>query len=325
MHASVRRLVVIAALLALALAVTGSAGHAQTSKITVNIGTIKIGALADLYAAEKLGYFAEQGLDAQLTIANNGNDLISALQSGKLDISLAIPGVAMRAREAGYKLSLVFQNELARGKAPDTGAIMVRADSPISSLKQLTGKKLAISGIGTQAWASVQFVLQKNGVDPASVTQLEIPTPAMSGALQQGLIDAVNVVEPFTSAILNAKVGKVISWNFVESVPNQPIGGFWAADDWLAKNPVVAKKFVKAMHKALTYMVAHPDEAKKIVAEYTGLKPEVIDNMTMIRWDDRVNKSDWQKTIQMLVQVGNLKTPITVEELVPPLAMDPGK
>jgi NitT/TauT family transport system substrate-binding protein len=298
---------------------------ATVPHVALNVGVLKIAALADIYAAQKLGYFDKEGLDVTLTTANNGNDLMTAMQSGKLDIVLAIPGVAMRADEKGYDATLVFQNELAHAKSPDTGALIVKADSPITSVKQLAGKKVAHSGIGTQAWAAVVDVEMKNGVDPKSVQDLEVSYPQMPGVLGQGLVDAVAAVDPFTSAILASKQGRVISWFYVDSVPGQPVGTFWASKAWVAKNADVVRRYQTAMHAAVVYMNAHPDEAKTFITEYSGMKPEAVKNMTPIRWDDRVNLASWTQTAKMLMAVHVIDKMPVFADMIPAASMDPGK
>jgi NitT/TauT family transport system substrate-binding protein len=322
------RLVATTAAAALALGAFTSAsapGRAAAAHVALNVGVLKIAALADVYAAQKLGYFDKVGLDVSLTTANNGNDLMTAMQSGKLDIILAIPGVALRADEKGYDATLVFQNELAHTKSPDSGALIVRNDSPITSVKQLAGKKIAHSGIGTQAWAAVVDVEMKNGVDPKSVQDLEVGYPQMPGVLQQGLVDAVAAVDPFTSGILAAKAGRVISWFYVDSVPGQPIGTFWASRDWVAKNADVVKRYQTAMHAVVTYMNAHPDDAKRFITAYTGMNAEAVRSMTPIRWDDRVDLGAWNRTAKMLVTTHVLDKMPTLSTMIPAGSMDPGK
>jgi NitT/TauT family transport system substrate-binding protein len=286
---------------------------------------LKIAALADVLAAQKLGYFDKVGLDITLTTANNGNDLMTAMQSGKLDIVLAIPGVAMRADEKGYDATLVFQNELSHTKSPDTGALIVKSDSPITSVKQLAGKKVAHGGIGTQAWAAVMDVEQKNGVDPHSVQDIEVSYPQMPGVLAQGLVDAVATVDPFTSGILAANAGRVISWYYIDSVPGQPVGAFWASRAWALKNADVVKRFQTAMHAAVVYMNGHPDDAKKLIVEYAGMNAEAVKNMTPIRWDDRVNLASWTETAKMLMAMHVLEKMPVFSEMVPASSADPGK
>ena len=318
--------VVAAAVLAAGVTVAATPGRAATPPhVALNVGVLKIAALADIYAAQKLGYFDKEGLDITLTTANNGNDLMTALQSGKLDIILAIPGVAMRADEKGYDATLVFQNELSHAKSPDTGALIVKADSPITSVKQLAGKKIAHSGIGTQAWAAVADVEMKNGVDPKSVQDLEMSYPQMPGVLGQGLVDAVAAVDPFTSGILASKQGRVISWFYVDSVPGQPVGAFWASKAWAAKNADVVKRYQTAMHAAVTYMNAHPDEAKTYITEYSGMNADAVKNMTPIRWDDRVNLGSWNETAKMLMTMHVIDKMPVFSDMIPAASMDPGK
>lgn len=299
------------------------AGAQAPAKVALSVGTIKAGGPAVLYAAQQLGYFGDAGLEITITYANNGNDLITALQSGKLDIALAIPGVAMRAHEAGYKVGLLFQVEVAHARPPGSGALIVRNEAGLTTLKQMAGKKIAHAGIGTQAWAAMRFAETKSGLDTSAVQELELGYGQMGGALMQGLVDGVVAIEPFTSAILSNKQTHVLSYFFLDSVPNQPTGGYWANSDWIVKNPQIARNFTASMHKAMVYLLDHPVEAKKLVGDWTGLKPEVLAAMTPINWVDRVNKSDWQKTVQMLVSTGVLKAPINIDEILPAASLNP--
>jgi NitT/TauT family transport system substrate-binding protein len=299
---------------------TGAAGQPSgkaASLKTLNLGVLKIAGLADVHAAQQLGYFREQGIEVNLTTAGNGNDLMTALQSGKLDITLAIPGVAMQAREKGYNVSMVVQNEVVSNTGPDTGALIVKADSPINSLKDLAGKKVAVVGIGNQGTVATMYTLKKNGVDTTAVQLVEIPPPQMNPVLLQGQVDAISQVEPFTSQILTSGEGRSLSWVLVEALPAMPLGAFWAPDDWLARNSDTAKGFATAIQKAIDYMNANPEEAKKIVADYTGLKPDVVSSMTPIRWNATVNRDNWKKLGDMMVEMGALQKPPDLDQLIP--------
>jgi NitT/TauT family transport system substrate-binding protein len=318
-----RRLAVCGLAITCATVAIPESVRADAPLTEVNIVIGKIAGASDIYVADKLGYFKDQGLHVNWTYGQSGNEMLSALQSGKIEIALAIPGVAFAAREHGYKLSLVLQNEIARDKGPDSGALIVRNDSGITSVKQLAGKKIAQVAIGNQVWAAVRVVEMKAGLDVTSPQELEMGFPQMPGALQQGLVDAVAEVEPFTSQILAAKAGRVISWYYVESVPAQPIGAYWASDEWLSKNAATGKKFASAVHKAMVYLNAHPAEAKQYVAEFTGMKKEMVDSMMSIRWDSRVDKAVWEKTAQMCVDAGYIKTTLNIDEVVPAAARNP--
>jgi NitT/TauT family transport system substrate-binding protein len=103
----------------------------------------------------------------------------------------------------------------------------------------------------------------------------------MAGALDRGLVDAVAADEPFVSTMLDAKRARVVAWNYVESIPGQPIGAFWATEGWAAANPATVRKFRAAMHATITYLNAHPDVATKMIAEFTDIKRETLSHMTL--------------------------------------------
>lgn len=314
-----------AAVLILAGAVCTSSGRAQPALTPLNLGIIKIAGLTDAYAAQKLGYFAAEGLDVKTTLANNGQILLTGLLAGDFDIVLAIPGTAMQARNRGLMVKLVMQNEVAHAKAPDQGGVLVKADGPITNIKQLEGKKIAYAQISNQQWAGVRYVLEKAGVKPETVQDVEMPYPAMDAALQNGTVDAIAQLEPFLSAALNAKKARVLSWNYVESVPSQPDGAFWATDDWSAKNRPAIVKFQRAMHKAIAYLDVHPEVKKALIAEFTGLPEAMLANLIPDVWTDKVVRGDWEKTMQLMVGAGLIKSTLTFSELVPDYAINPGQ
>lgn len=310
----------------LAMAAPPNIARAQAKMIPLKIGVMKIAGLTDVYAAQKLGYFAAQGLDVTIVPAVNGQILLTALNAGDLDVSLAIPGTAMQARDrAGFKLVLAMQNEIAHAHGPDQGALMVRSDSPITSVKELTGKKIGYLQLDNQQWAGIQNVLIKHGVDPKSTREIEIPLPQMQAALEHNLVDAVGPLEPFVSIMLNSHRARVISWNYVESVPNQPNGAFWTTETWFAKNPETIKKFKAAMHASIAYLDTHPEARKALVEEFTGLQSEVVANLIPDLWSDHVVRSDWEKVMKMMVTSGLISPALTFEQLVPASAMDARK
>jgi NitT/TauT family transport system substrate-binding protein len=314
----------VASLLATLLVV--SASRAQTTKIPLNLGIIKIASMTDVYAAQKLGYFADQGLDVNFSYATNGQVLLEGLQAGSLDIALAIPGTAMQARDhTGMKLVLVMQNEIAHAQPPDQGALMVSADSPITSVKGLAGKKIGYAQISNQQWAGVHDVLSRNGVDPKSTQEIEIPFPQMPSALDRGLVDAVAALEPSVSMMLNAKKARVLSWNYVSSVPSQPVGAFWTTDTWSANNSATMKKFTAAMHTSVTYLNLHPAVRTQMVEEFTGMQPEMVANLIPNLWSDHVVRADWEKTLQLMVRTGLVSSNLKLTDLVPLSETEPNR
>ena len=68
-------------------------------------------------------------------------------------------------------------------------------------------------------------MLKKHGVDPDKVTFLEIPFCQPSRcARSRKQIDVAASLDPWTTQLRTSNYAKVLAWNYVESIPEQPIG-----------------------------------------------------------------------------------------------------
>ena len=209
----------------------------------VKVGVSKMAALTNAWVAKQAGIFEKNGLDVDLVEFRNGNEAISAHRSGAVDFVLSIPGTAMMAAERGFDLVLLTQNETAKTKGPDAGALLVLSDSPFQ-----------------------------------------------------------------------AGVARNLSWIYVESVPEQPIGAWFASSTFIAKKKDVAMAFVKSIQEAIDYMHADEVRARQNVAAFTGLDPKLTQTMPLNNWDWRISPARWQETIDMMVKSGELTKPHKAEE-----------
>lgn len=299
---------------------TADAGGAQ--EMPVNIGTIKIAALSNLFAAEKLGYFKEQGLKVNFTHMDGGSQLLTSISAGQIDIALATPSPPIQAIDKGFDFRMIMQNEIAARQGQDTQALFVNADSSVKSVKDLAGKTIGTSTIKNQMWLMLSEVLKKNGVDNTKVNYIELPYSSMEDSLRNKQLDAVFNVEPFTSKMLANPAFREISYPSTETLPGQPLGAFWASKKWLdATNGKGAQKFVAAMNEANDYLRAHPEETQKIIAEYTGIKLQTIQAMHPVLWDSKVDKATWQSLLNLMHDYGLTKKAIPVDDIIYPTAI----
>ncbi|MCO5072951.1 MAG: ABC transporter substrate-binding protein [Rhizobiaceae bacterium] len=82
-----------------------------------------------------------------------------------------------------------------------------KEDSPIKSIADLRGKRVATNGFGTGPDILLRLMLQRNGLDPKTdVELLEIGFPNMGAAIRQDRIDCGCMVQPFW-AVEQAKGG----------------------------------------------------------------------------------------------------------------------
>jgi NitT/TauT family transport system substrate-binding protein len=303
----------LAAAAAPALAQNASPAPAQGLQ-KVRIGTLKMAALTDVWVAKQAGIFAKNGLDAELVEFRSGNEAIAAQRGGHVDIVLSIPGTAMTANERGFDLVLIAQNETAHTAPPDAGALIVRKDSGLKSVADLAGKTFALSNTHSQLQVAVEEVLKKHGVNPASVTFMEIPFSSHPGALKSGQIDVSVAIDPWTTQLRTSDYAKVLAWDYVESLPGQPIGAWYARSDFIRGKRDVVDRFARSIRDAIQYMNADTERAKGNVAAYTGLNAAFLKDMPLNRWSYEIDPATWQGVADMMHASGELQKPHKVSE-----------
>lgn len=299
--------------LAACFTVLATAAQAQDGKpIPLKVGTLKQGSLTNVWVAKQAGIFAKNGLDVQLVEFRNGNEAIAAQRGGAVDIVLTIPGTAMAAVERGFDLMLISGSETSQPNTPDTGSIVVRKDSGINSLADLKGKTIAISGTHTQKTVDIQYILKKAGVGPNDFKFLEMPYSTQFDALRNKQIEVAASLDPWTTLFRNSDFAKILAYDYYESLPEQPIGGWFARKDFVAKNGEATKRFAQSMCDVADYMHADLARARKNIAAYTGLKPDLVEQVPVNHWTCKINQKVWQRVADMMHEGGELQKPFDV-------------
>jgi NitT/TauT family transport system substrate-binding protein len=306
--------VIAAAMTAVVLLQLKAPATAQQQLAPLKIGVLKMAALTNPWTAERKGIFQKNGLDVTSVEFRTGNEVIAAHRGGAVDIFLSIPGTAMTAVERGFDLVAIAQNEVAKTKGPDTGSVEVLKDSPYQSLQDLAGKKIAVSSLHSQKTVAMQMVFKKAGVDPDKLQLIEIPFPSQVDVLRSHQVDAIDTVDPYTTQVVASGIGRVVAWDYADSIPEQPLGAWFASSKYIKANPDVVRRFNDSIRESIDYMMADPQRARAEVVAYTGLPAELVSNMPLIGWDYRVHPDRWQAVIDMMLESGELHSKHTADE-----------
>jgi NitT/TauT family transport system substrate-binding protein len=298
----------VAAAAGLSFGVATLASAQQEPLAPLKIGVLKMAALTNPWTAKERGIFRKHGLDVTLVEFRTGNEAIAAHRGGSVDIILSIPGTAMTAVERGFDLLAISQNEVAKEKGPDSGSVQVLKDSPYRTLADLAGKKIAVSSLHSQKTVAMQMLFRRAGVDLGTLQLVEIPFPSQVDVLKSKQVDAVNTVDPYTTQLIAAGMGRVVAWDYADSIPEQPLGAWFAKSTFVKSNPGVVDRFNAAIKESIDYMMADPQRARAEVVEYTGLAPLLVKDMPIIGWDYKVRADKWQAVIDMMVESGELRS-----------------
>jgi NitT/TauT family transport system substrate-binding protein len=296
-----RKLLLLISLLVLAL----QPAQAQDRKI--RFGVMKIGALSNAYLAQEQGLFKKHGVDVELVIIRSGAEGVNAIQGNSIDVTLAIPSFALSANERRFDLVLVMQNELANAVPPDTGGIVVTRESGITKLTDLVDKTVGVNALHAQEAVDAQYIIRKAGVPRDKIKYVELPFPSMWDGLTRRQIDAAVGIDPFTTMMVQ-RGGRVIAWEYVDSIPEQPIGTFWAKRAWAEKNADILERFTAALEESHAYMNADKARARGVVAQFTGLPAPLVEAMPPIVWSSKINLAKWRQLIDLLKEQGELQS-----------------
>lgn len=294
-----------------------SSADAQGSLEQITVGVIPIVDTAPIWLGEAKGFFAEEGLDLEIETATGGSAIVPGIQSGSYDFAFSNLISVMVANDKGLDMEFVANGISTTGdESSDVGSVLVKGDSKISSPKDLAGKKVSVNNLSNIGDTTIKSIVEADGGDPESIEFVEVPFPDAPAALENGIVDAAWILEPFQSSAMDAGA-KMLSANFAEFDPELDVAGYFTSAQYAQENPEVTQKFTTAMNKSLDYAQQHPDEVRDIVGTYTKISEDVRAGMVLPRFRADFNREAVQKLGDAAQSYGTLSKPVDIEKLLP--------
>ena len=162
----------------------------STAGVTLRVGDqAGTGAQAQLQAA---GLLSKLPFKIQWADFPSGPPMLQALSAGDLDLAGVGDAPPVFAAAGGAKIAIVgaFAND------PASAALVVPISSPITSIEQLKGKKIAVAQ-GSSGDYHLLTVLKAAGLTPKDVTLDYLQPAEAQAALQSGAVDAWDTWSPF--------------------------------------------------------------------------------------------------------------------------------
>jgi NitT/TauT family transport system substrate-binding protein len=271
---------------------------------------------ANILIARDKGFFTEENLSVSWTTVSQGAWTVEAVYGGSVQFGGSGLIEPLIARGNGLDLMLAVANGRIQPSAPDNNALLVRTNDSIAKAADFGGKTVAAGLINSPNYIHMVHWLKKAGVDPKSVRFLELPFPQMADALYQNRLDAVWNVEPFVTIMVKSGQARIIAHPYQENIPNMDITAIYARESWLKANKEVALRFKRAVDKATNYFNAAPkQERDEWVSKFTGVKPELVSEMTLPRFVTDFNVPGLRENVELAVSQGVMK-PFDVESMI---------
>ena len=226
---------VILLLISLALAAFGppSASGQDTVRIGLSVRNV---VLMPFYFAQDKGFFEKEGLKAEI-IQIRSNLQVAGVVAGELDFMSGV-GTAIDAIRKGLPLKVVA----VLYKAPLFSLV---TGTSINRLRELEGKKVGVSRIGSESHNAAVWMLTQNGVDVKKITFIQTGSTTVSMiGLQQSSLEASVLSPPFTGEMV-LQGFKVLAKT--SDVVEAPFNGLATSRDRLRSRPERIRGTLKAM------------------------------------------------------------------------------
>jgi len=308
-HAIRSKLAKVAALGAL-MAMSIAPALAQT-KLTFLLNVPPAGYNAGFELAVEKGFYKAAGLDVTIEPGNGSQTTAQLISVGRYDIGFADSAPVMKLISDGAKVRI-----LATILQGNPNAVTALKKTGLKSVADMKGRSVAMPNAGSQS-SMFPLVLAANGLKDTDLKIVNMPPQSMVASLIQGTVEVIlGSVDQFDIQ-LRAQGQEFDSYLFIDSGAPTVSTSIIASEDFLAKNPDVAKKFVAASLKGWYATLDNPTEAvaamKKMFPDANEkLAPAQIDATRFLmcvnraKFVGKATPEQWADTVNIFNKIGVL-------------------
>jgi sulfonate transport system substrate-binding protein len=211
--------------------------------------------------------FEKDGITVRWVQTLGSNKALEFLNAGSIDFGSTAGSAALVARINGNPIKSIYVYS-----RPEWTALVTRKDSGIAKVADLKGKRVAVTR-GTDPHIFLVRALAEAGLTDKDVKFVLLQHPDGRLALDRGDVDAWAGLDPMMAAA-EIENGDVLFFR-------KPEANTWGIlntrEDFAKKNPEIVRRVLAVYEEARRWSLEHPQELKKLFADFTKLAPAVVD------------------------------------------------
>lgn len=254
---TMRRPIALVLCCAVALAMCGCAKKMPPKK-PVRIGIEVWAGYAYAYVAEEKGFFKDNGVDVKLVFSKNTVQSRDMFENGEIDGAFDVfPDVVTRYSK-GIPARVVWVVDYS-----DSADVVV-GKKELASMSDLKGKRVGVEGMNTFSHMLLLELLRKHGVKEEEVQFVNVNPLDLPAALDKNQVDAGHTWQPATSVALKKGYRIIAKAGEIPGIVTDVLA---FSRKIIKDRPKDIEAVVKALSDARDYVLTHPKEAIKIMAD----------------------------------------------------------
>ena len=278
---------------------------------------------APQYAAIANGFFAEEGLNIEITTGQGADNVMTAVLAGQCDIGFCGPEASIYVYNEGKEDYVQVFAQLTKR---DGSFLVSKNPTDNFSWNDLKGKTVIPGRKGGVPYMTLDYVLKQNGINPETDLTLDdsIKFDLMAGAFTGGTAEYVTLFEPTASMTEEAGKGYVVA-SVGEASGEVPYTAYCAKKSYITENSDVIEGFTRAIYKGQKWVEEHSArEVAEVIQDFfpstsvESLEKSVQSYKDIDAWNENpvLKQEAFDKLQLIMTEAGELTQKAPYEEIV---------
>lgn len=289
--------------------------------VRLGVGFIPNVQFAPIYVGMEKGFFVEEGIKLALSYGFE-NDYLKLVGVDEYQFMIGSGDQVVLGRAQGLPVRYVL-NWYTRFPV----VIFSKAERNLTTPADLAGKKIGIPGPFGASYVALRGILESAGLTEQDV-RLESIGFTQAAAVSEDQVDAA-VDYAVSGPVVLTMAGVPVNEIVLDDYLIVPANGLITNDRTIAERPELVQGMARAMHRAIAYTLANPDEAFAIAVHFV---PEAggdnepanraVFDASLAYWTPRPGQTpgatdpkDWQAAAEFMQRIGMVGTLVEADAL----------
>jgi NitT/TauT family transport system substrate-binding protein len=294
----------------------GARPNGSVEKAKIRVGLLPVVDVGPFYLAVENGYFKAEGLDVAPVVMASGAAGINGIISGDLDISMgSYPAALLAQSKKAADLKII-----AEALAAKPGHLVLGASpkSPVKNIRDVAGRKVAITAKNTMCDLAPKAVLESQSVDSSKIQWVEMSFPDMIPAMQRGEVDAACLVEPWITTAAKEIGAMPLLDGASGPTANIPMAGYVVAagaGKFASSNPNTIAAFQRGLARA-TLEAQDRSKVEPVLIKYVKIDEQTAEIMTIATYSTSLDARRVQRVADLMEHFGVIKEHLDVSKMM---------